>query len=78
MAQNNSTAVMARRTDKRPPHPLAAEFAAAGLDRMMLDDFPTPPWGGRAWCEHIVGPAALERPGDYDPPTAAAEKRNIS
>jgi len=67
MAQNTSAAVMARRTNKRPPHPLEAEFAAAGLDRYLLDDFPTPPWGGRAWCEHVVGPAALKNALVWEP-----------
>ena len=24
-----------------------------------LDDYPTPPWGARAWVEHVVGPEAV-------------------
>lgn len=39
MAQNTSHAVMAQRTE-------AAD---------SLDDFPTPPWATRAFCEHILG-----------------------
>ncbi len=57
-AQITNAAVVSQRAKrgKRPPHPLDAEFAAAGLDRYMLDDFPTQPWGARAWCEHVFGP----------------------
>lgn len=39
MVQNTSHAVMAQRTE-------AAD---------SLDDFPTPPWATRAFCEHILG-----------------------
>lgn len=57
--QIKNSAVVSSRNKERPPHPLAAQFAAAGLDRMMVDDYPTPPWAGRAWAEHVVGRAAL-------------------
>lgn len=54
-----TTAVAARRNMKeRPPHPLDAAFAAVGLSREMVDDFPTPAWAVRAWFEHVVGPRA--------------------
>lgn len=38
MSQNRSHAVMAQRAE---PHD-------------SLDDFPTPPWAGRALCEHVI------------------------
>lgn len=40
MAQNKSSAVMQQRLE---PHD-------------SLDDFPTPPWAGRALCEHVIHP----------------------
>lgn len=40
MSQNTSTAVMAQRIE---PHD-------------SLDDFPTPPWAGRALVEHVLAP----------------------
>jgi hypothetical protein len=40
MAQNTSSAVMQQRKE---PHD-------------SLDDFPTPPWAGRALCEHVLRP----------------------
>jgi hypothetical protein len=43
MSRNESTAVVARRVEPRD----------------SLDDFPTPPWGARAWVEHVVGRAAV-------------------
>ncbi|MEN6306020.1 MAG: methyltransferase [Armatimonadia bacterium] len=42
MAQNTSSAVMQQRAE---PHD-------------SLDDFPTPPWAGRALMEHVIGDAA--------------------
>lgn len=60
MAQTN-TAVRSERVKERPPHPLAAQFAKAGLDRMILDDFPSPPWSARAWCEYVVSPVYLDQ-----------------
>ncbi len=43
MTQNTSTAVMARRTEP--------------LD--SFDDFPTPPWAGRALVEHVLRPMGV-------------------
>lgn len=40
--QNTSTAVMAARREPKD----------------SLDDFPTPPWAGRALCEHVIGRVA--------------------
>lgn len=60
MTQTN-TAVRSQRIKERPAHPLHAEFAKAGLDRMMLDDFPSPPWAARAWCEYVVSPTYLDQ-----------------
>lgn len=53
----------------RPPHPLADKFAAAGLDIGDIDDFPTPPWAGRAWCE-MIGRETLGRWPTFWEPTA--------
>ena len=32
-----------------------------------LDDFPTPPWGARAWVEHVVGRHAVEGMTCWEP-----------
>lgn len=67
MVQNTSSAVMAQRTGARAPHSLAEQFAAACLNPYLVDDFPTPPWGGRAWCEHVIGPQALAEKVVWEP-----------
>jgi hypothetical protein len=56
MSAPDNAAVVSRRTKERAPHPMAQKLAAAGLDRYMIDDFPTPCWAGRAWVEHVYGP----------------------
>lgn len=43
MSQNTSHAVMAQRHEAHD----------------SLDDFPTPPWAGRALCEHVIAPDSL-------------------
>ena len=32
-----------------------------------LDDFPTLPWGARAWAEHVVGPSAIRNMTCWEP-----------
>lgn len=55
----NAAVVSDRATDKEKlPHPLEAEFQKAGLTAQIVDDYPTQPWGARAWCEHVEGPPA--------------------
>lgn len=51
MVQNTSHAVMAQRSE-------AAD---------SLDDFPTPPWATRAFCEHILGGMSLDRLSVWEP-----------
>ena len=51
MTQNKSPAVMAQR---REPHD-------------SLDDFPTPSWGTRALCEHVIGADLCRRSAVWEP-----------
>lgn len=51
MTQNRSSAVMAQRVE---PHD-------------SLDDFPTPPWGTRALCGHVLGAQILDDKTVWEP-----------
>lgn len=51
MSQNTSSAVMAQRSEPAD----------------SLDDFPTPPWGGRALAEHVLGRVALAGKTVWEP-----------
>lgn len=60
--QIKNAAVVSQRVRVRKPHPLQSLFDDAGLDRDMIDDFPTQPWAVRAWCEYIAGWKPLDDP----------------
>jgi hypothetical protein len=49
------------------PNFSAAVSAQRYEARDSLDDFPTPPWGGRAWAERVVGVEALQGKTCWEP-----------
>lgn len=62
-----SSAVNSERTKDRPPHPLEAEFNKVGLTAQIVDDFPTQPWGGRAWCDQVADEDNLKSLTAWEP-----------
>jgi hypothetical protein len=49
------------------PNFSAAVSAQRHESRNSLDDFPTPPWGGRAWAELVVGAEELKGKTCWEP-----------
>src|SRR3990167_6279582 len=61
MSQNTSHAVMAQRHEPRD----------------SLDDFPTPPWATRAFCEHVVYAPTLKLASVWEPACGDFHMSNV-